>query len=302
MPSTAPISASRSEDPHRHRYLRPPRPIHFPTSEEQPETNRHLELRTALYLFLKRELAARATIGSSQFVYYDPTTAQKRLAPDAFAKLGIPHSPIPLWKTWRTGAPELAVEIVDDLEEEIGSDEDDETWKGEEAWETKLERYRAAGVGEIVRFDPDDAEQPIRVWDHVDGDLVERVQPEDGVFECACLSLFWVAVPHPLFVRMLRLARDRAGRDLLLTPEEAERAEARARQEEARARQEAVRAQQEAVRARQQEARARAEAEEARARAEAEVLELRRLLEARTSGSTGRKSAKATKTAKRRTR
>lgn len=189
-----------------------------------PETNRHLELRTALYQILKRELAERGTIGSEQFIYYDPTTAKKSLAPDAFVKLGAPHETFRLWKTWLRGAPEVAVEVVSDSD------------AGEEDWEIKLERYRAAGIGEVVRFDPDSAEQPIRVWDHVDGDLVEREKPDDGVFECGNLGLFWVAVPHPTFTRMLRLARDRAGRDLLPTPEEAERREAQARREAEQAR------------------------------------------------------------------
>jgi hypothetical protein len=213
------------------RYVRPPQPIRFPGSEEMPETNRHLELRTALYQLLKRELAPRATIGSDQFVYYDPTTAKKKLSPDAFVKLDVPHRVFRVWKTWQRGAPDTAVEVVSDSD------------AGDEAWDIKLERYRASGIAEVVRFDPDDDEQPLRVWDHIDGDLVERVRPEDGVFDCVCLRLFWVVVPHPSYVRMLRLSRDRAGTELLLTPEEAEH-----------------------------------EAEAARSRLEAEVAELRRKL------------------------
>lgn len=231
---------SRVDD--RRRYVRPPRPIHFPAHEEMPETNRHLELRTALYLILKREFATRATIGSEQFVYYDPTTAKKKLAPDAFIKLGEPHATFRVWKTWQRGAPDVAVEVVSDSD------------VADEAWDQKLERYRAAGIGEVVRFDPDDAEQPLRAWDHIDGDLVERSRPDDGVFECVGLGLFWVVVPHPSFGQMLRLSRDREGSDLLPTPEEAE----------ARARKEAERAQKEAERSRDQLA--------------AEVAELRRML------------------------
>ena len=261
----------RSGSEQRRRYVRPPQPIVFPGSEEMPETNRHLELRTALYLLLKRELAARATIGSSQFVYYDPTTAKKKLAPDAFVRLGEPHAVFRVWKTWQRGAPDVAVEVVSD------SDEPDE------AWDLKLARYRAAGIAELVRFDPDDGDRPIRVWDHVDGDLVEREIPDDGVFECVPLGLFWVVVPHASFTRMLRLARDRKGADLLPTPEEAEAAEARARQEEARGRQEEARARQEEARARQEAARARQEAERERDRLAADVAELRRKLAEQTA-------------------
>lgn len=237
----------RSAPKERPRYVRPPQPTHFPCSEEMPETNRHLELRTALYQILQHELAAHATIGSDQFVYYDPTTAKKKLAPDAFVKLGQPHSTYRVWKTWLRGAPDVAVEVISDSDE------------GDEDWAAKLERYRAAGIGEVVRFDPDDAQRPIRVWDNVDGDLVEREEPEGGLFECTKLGLFWVAVPHPMFVRMLRLARDRDGRDLLPTPAEAE-------------------------------ARMRAEAEQTRDRLAAEVAELRKQLQERSAGG-GRAAA-----------
>ncbi|MFO0759087.1 MAG: Uma2 family endonuclease [Byssovorax sp.] len=245
-----------------------------------PETNRHLELRTALYQLLKRELADRATIGSEQFVYYDPKTSKKKLAPDAFVKLGPPHAPFRVWKTWQRGAPDVAVEVVSDSDE------------GQEDWAAKLDRYDAAGVGEVVRFDPDDGDAPLRVWDNVDGDLVERERPEDGVFECGCLGLFWVVVTHPVFTRMLRLSRDREGRDLLLTPEEAERAEALAKQAETRARVMAERARQEAEREKEQEALARQGAEKARDALAAQVAELERKLAAMAKGKARKSSPK----------
>jgi hypothetical protein len=75
-----------------------PEPVRFPEAEEPPETNRHLEIRTALYLILKRELAHVATLGSDSFVYWDPTTAKKRLTPDVFVRLGAPHRPFRTWK------------------------------------------------------------------------------------------------------------------------------------------------------------------------------------------------------------
>jgi Uma2 family endonuclease len=237
-------------------YVRPPQPIHFPASEEMPETNRHLELRTILYLILKRAFKERATIGSEQFVYYDPTNAKKNLAPDVFVKLDIPHKTFRVWKVWQRGAPDVAVEVVSDSDEAV----DD--------WNEKLERYRASGIAEVVRFDADDKKHPIRVWDHVDGDLVERLS-EDGVFECAALGLYWVPVPDPDLDMVLRLARDRAGRDLLLTPTEAEKSEARGRADEARGRAD--------------EARGRMEAEKARDTLAAEVAELRKMLEQQTT-------------------
>ena len=278
-------SSPRAAPTDRRRFVRPPEPIHFPVSEEMPETNRHLELRTALYLIFKRELAPGATIGSDQFIYYDPTTAKKKLAPDAFVKLNVPHTAFRCWKTWLHGAPEVAVEVVSDSDE------------GDEAWETKAERYRAAGIGEVVRFDPDDADRPLRVWNHVDGDLVERERPADGVFECTALGLYWVVVPHPTFVRMLRLARDRAGRDLLPTPDEAEMAAEGARLAEARARKEEAEARKEEARARREAEQARDAIELERERLARENAELRRKLDARQrtpKASSSRERKKAT--------
>ncbi|HTN91269.1 MAG TPA: Uma2 family endonuclease [Sorangium sp.] len=204
-----------------HVYSRPPEPVYFPEAEEVPETNRHLELRTALYLILKRELASTATLGSDQFVYWDPRTSKERLAPDAFVRLGVPHRTFRTWKTWLHGAPDLGVEIVSDSDE------------GEPDWNEKLERYRAAGISEIVRFHPEDRERPIRVWDALDGDLVERASDDPDLCACETLGLWWTVVEDPSLGPMLRLARDREGHDLLPTPDEAE---AQARESEARTR------------------------------------------------------------------
>src|SRR5579862_4934698 len=147
---TPELSVRRLSDAPRtrpHRYLRAPEPVCFPESEEMPETNENLERRLALYQSLKLEIAASATIGSDQFVYWDPTTAKKRLAPDVFVRLGVPHRTFRVWKTWMRGAPELGVEIISTADE------------GEPDWDEKLARYRAAGVGEVVRFDPDDSDR-----------------------------------------------------------------------------------------------------------------------------------------------
>jgi Uma2 family endonuclease len=231
MMTPDPLAPSVGEpEPRRrpHLYRRAPDPVYFPASEEVPETNHHLERRNALYLSLKRERSGSATIGSDQFVYYDPTTAKRRLAPDVFVRLGAPHRPFRIWKVWERGAPDLGVEIVSDADE------------GELDWNEKLARYRAAGVGEVVRFDAQDTSCPIRVWDRVDGDLVERSEEDPELRFCEALRLWWTVVDDPEVGAMLRLARDRDGRDLLPTPDEdaamARQAEAEARQAEAEAR------------------------------------------------------------------
>jgi hypothetical protein len=104
-------------------------------------------------------------------------------------------------------------------------------------WETKLERFRRLGAREIVRFDPEDRERPIRVWDGIDGDAVER-DPADPVFcRCETLGMYLVVHEDAEIGPMLRLARDPDGRDLLPTQAEARQHEAEARRHEAEARQ-----------------------------------------------------------------
>jgi len=53
-----------------------------------PEGRRHFEQRTLLCQILKLAFGDRATIGSDQLVYWDPTDPRQCLAPDAFVRLG----------------------------------------------------------------------------------------------------------------------------------------------------------------------------------------------------------------------
>lgn len=221
----------------------PPAPLHFPAEEEVPETKPNLDRRIALYESLRSEIAGSATIGSDQFVYWDPTSVVKRCAPDVFVKLGVPDSRFDVWKVWQRGAPELAVEIVSKSD------------RPEDEWSEKFVRYHALGVLELVRFDPEDPDQPISVWDRIDGELVERAADDPRRLLCNTLGLWWTVVDMPGIGPALRLARDEAGTDLLPTPREAQarEAEARAREAEARARAEqerdALRKELEALRA-----------------------------------------------------
>lgn len=195
-----------------HHYVRALRGIHFP-SEDRPEehvseTKRHFHARTTLFLLLEEALAAAgAAVGSDQFVYWDAGEPKKCLSPDVFVKLGSKDQDFDSWKTWKRGAPDLAVEIVSDSD------------RGDAEWESKLERYQASGIGEVVRFDAEDAKAPLRVWDSVDGELIERAPTSGTLHECAALGLWWVIVPSDLGA-LLRLARDRDGQQLLPTPTE----------------------------------------------------------------------------------
>ncbi len=191
-------------------YLRAPRPIHFPSEEtldeRVPETKRHLEARTTLYLLLKDAFASVA-IGCGQFVYWEVMAPERRLSPDVFVKVGRRDDAFDNWKTWERSAPDLAVEIVSPLDPRDAD------------WEDQLERYQASGIAEVVRFDPQNAKQPIRVWDRLEGDLVERSPDDTDLRECAALHLWWTVIDS-VHGPTLRLARDQEGTQLLLTPSE----------------------------------------------------------------------------------
>jgi Uma2 family endonuclease len=207
MTMTAPSHLRRSAGAAR-RYLRPPNPKHFLVEQEMPETKRHLKLRTGLFEAVCRAFAHRALVGSDQFVYWDPTDPAACCAPDLFVRVGEPDTEFDCWKTWERGAPQLAVEIISK------SDARDRPW------EAKLARYARLGVAELVRFDGDDAAQPLRIWDHVGGDLVERDREGPGFSRCDTLDAFWCVRGGQPSGLEVRLSRDEGGTDLFLTAEE----------------------------------------------------------------------------------
>ncbi|MDQ2645513.1 MAG: Uma2 family endonuclease [Myxococcota bacterium] len=200
---------SPSTQAQRTKYVRPPVPLHFPEEEQVPESKRHLDQRTALYQIFQLAFGERALIGSDQFVYWDPTDPRQCLAPDVFLRWGAPDEPFGSWKVWERGAPDVAVEILS------ASDERDRDWN------EKLERYRRLGVRELVCFDRNANPPTLRVWDAIDGDLVER-QLDEPTAPSHCLPGNWVIVSDPVHGRALRLAQLEAG-TLFPTPAEHER-------------------------------------------------------------------------------
>jgi len=211
-----------------HAYLRPPEPRHFPVEAPVPETLRHLELRTALYLSIRLELRGRATVSSDQFVYWDPTDPEQCLAPDVAVRRGSPAASLDVWKTWELGAPELAVEIVSEHD------------RPEQQARQKLERYRRAGVAEIARFDAEHPTAPLRLFDLRGGDLVERDLRAPEAFHCDTLDLYWTVRDDAEIGLTLRLARDPNGKDLVPTPEEAMQVERAEKEAERAAKEEAL--------------------------------------------------------------
>jgi Uma2 family endonuclease len=191
------------------RYVSAPVPVHFPEHEQVPESKRHFRLRTLLYEFLALAFADGATIGSDQFMYWDPTDPKACLAPDAFVRLGEPDHLFRSWKVWERGAPQLAIEVISD------SDERDSDW------DAKLQRYRRVGVQELIRFDPETAEPAriLRIWDAVEGDLAER-EVTTSAAASRVLPGYWIVVSDTNLGPTLRLSRDALGVNLYQTPSE----------------------------------------------------------------------------------
>lgn len=194
------------------RYVRAPVPIHFPVSEEVPETARHWKARTLLADSIQHALGEHGLVSCDQFLYWDATDPKRMLAPDVAFRVGEPRDVLDCWMTWERGAPHVGVEIIS------GSD------ASELRFEEKLARYRPAGVREVVRYDWDDRERPIRIWDWVEGDLTERDRADPEAFKCDVLGWYWCEHDEPELGLTLRLARNRDGSDLVLTPLEVERA------------------------------------------------------------------------------
>jgi Uma2 family endonuclease len=206
-PSEVVFSALREARAQR-RYLRPPRPLFFPTSEEVPETRWHFELRTALFQILQAAFGENAVIGSDQFLYWEPANPRACVAPDVMVRLGEPDAQFDSWKVWERGAPQLAVELI--------SKADASPW----SWAEKIERYRHVGLAELVRFEADDPQAPLRLWDNVDGDLVERDPAAPDFNRCDVLQAFWNVRKDEKRGLWLRLTRDAAGSEPFLTPAE----------------------------------------------------------------------------------
>ncbi len=178
---------------------------------------RHYELCKALYEILRAAAGPEHTVSCDAFVYFDAANPERKLAPDAAVKLDVAQHAFDSWKTWERGAPELAFEV-------LSPSDSPERWPFEE----KLVRYRALGVGELVVFHVDgEPGARLRVWDRIDGDLVERTVLEERT-PCITLDLFLVIAAADGWPACVRLARDPEGRDLVPTDREARReAEAR---------------------------------------------------------------------------
>jgi flagellar biosynthesis GTPase FlhF len=193
-----------------------------PFEERVPETRRHFEARTTLFLVLRKEYNQDAmgrenhavpgrdiAIGSDQFVYFDRKNARKCFSPDLFVKLDSTEEDIDKWLVWEKGILDLVVEIVSDSDRESN------------VWDEKFAKYEASGVQEVVRFDAIERE-PLTVWDRVGNKLIERSRNGLTSHECKTLGLYWTVGIDERLGPMLRFARDRECTQILPTPDEGE--------------------------------------------------------------------------------
>jgi hypothetical protein len=137
-----------------------------------------------------------------------------------FVRLGRRQKGFKSWKTWRRGTPGLAVEIV--------SDDD----RAQAVWKKKLKSFSGLGVRELVRFDPANRRRPLRIWDRIAGDLVERRRDDPAPARCETLDAYWQIVNDAELGATLRVSSDAQGEDLWPTADEhARQADERARHE-----------------------------------------------------------------------
>lgn len=179
--------------------------VYFPEFERVPESRWHLELRTLVYQFLKHAFADRASVGCDQFLYWNRRDPRLCLAPDAFLHFGEPDRLFRTWKVWERGAPQLAIEIISETDRDAD-------------WAAKLEKFQTIGVLELLRFDPDADEQPLRVWIRRGQELVEQ----DPRLQSPTTLGYWQVFEDATLERVLRLSRDPEGKQLYLTPFEEE--------------------------------------------------------------------------------
>jgi hypothetical protein len=158
----------------------------------------------------------RALVGADQFIYYRQHTPTERVAPDIYVLPGVrPDTRVTAWKTWEQGiVPSFALEIVS------------KDW--EKDYVEAPARYREAGVGELIIFDPAPARHPERmawqIFRRVRNRHLARVEASsDDRVRTRALGCYLRAVGAGDEVR-LRVATGPRGDDVFPTAEEAERA------------------------------------------------------------------------------
>ena len=193
-------------------------PTIYPVEEKMGEDILQRWIAELLRQLLERwfkHRGAPAFVGADQFIYYRQHAPTERIAPDVYVLPGLaPDTRVTSWKTWEKGiAPSFALEIVSS------------NWQKDYA--EIPSRYAAAGVSELVIFDP----EPARHADGLTWQLYRRVRnrplslvevSQGDRVRSKTLGCFLRAVGKGEALRV-RLATGAAGDELFPTGEEAER-------------------------------------------------------------------------------
>jgi len=141
-----------------HRAARVVDPTIYPVDEKVGENSLHrwiVELLRPLVERWLRHRGVEAFVGADQFIYYRPHAPTERVSPDVYVLPGVrPNTHVSVWKTWERGiVPSFGLEVVSRY------------W--EKDYVEAPERYAAAGIPELVVFDPWPDRHPDRVaWQH----------------------------------------------------------------------------------------------------------------------------------------
>src|SRR5262252_5072101 len=137
---------------------KPVDPTIYPVDEKVGENTLQRAILELLRPLIERwfqHRRVRAFVGADQFIYYVQHAPTERVAPDIYVLPGVRQgTPISVWKTWERGiVPSFGLEIVsrDWLKDYVEAPE----------------RYAAAGIPELVVFDPSPERHADRVaWQH----------------------------------------------------------------------------------------------------------------------------------------
>lgn len=194
-------------------------PTIYPVEEEMGEDILQrwiVELLRPLVERWFRERGIRAFVGADQFVYSRQHAPTERLAPDVYVLPDVsPDTQVTSWKIWEKGiVPSFALEIVS------------KDW--EKDYIEAPQKYAAAGITELVIFDPAPSRHPDgvawQVFRRVRNRPLTRIEVSQGDrIHSKVLGCFLRAVGANESLR-LRLGTGPKGNDLFPTGEEAERA------------------------------------------------------------------------------
>jgi hypothetical protein len=223
---------------------RPHDPTVYPVEEKVGEDLLQRWIIELLRPLLERWLAERgrtALVGADQFIYWRQHDPKQRIAPDLYVLPGVaPTTPVPSWKTWETGiAPSFCLEFAS------------REWEKDYFEAPAL--YAAAGVGELVVFDPQWKARPRgvrwQVFRRVARRGLVRVEATNGDRVRSRALGCWLRAAGEERATRVRIATGARGETIVPTAEEAALA-ARAAERAAREAERVERAAKEAALAR----------------------------------------------------